>query len=516
MKSFILSLGLWLGSMSLLLGQAPQSFFYQAVARDASGILLDNQAVSFRLSVRQGSLGGAIAYQEIHPASTNDYGLVNLEVGTGLVSQGVFSAIDWSAGPYFLEVEFDPNGGFSFLAMGGSQLISVPYALHAGSVDSVDDADADPSNEIQSLSLSGSELSISGANSVTLPAGGGSSTLDEAYDGGGAGLGRTITADAGAVAINNTNANGVGLDITTAVNGSVGLRVNNQFAGNAFSAIQSETNSNSAAASAVIGSTTGLAWGVSGQVASTATSQAGVYGSNLRTNGGHGVLGIGFNGVVGESNYSTGYGIFAENYDAIAPLGNGVGVAGTGYYGVLGEDRYLGSVVGAFGVFSNGNLGASGVKAFYIDHPAAPEDKYLRHFSIESNEVLNVYRGVVVCDEQGEAVIHMPEYFDLINTEPSYQLTPIGGYAPVFIAEELEGGQFTIGGASPGMKVSWELTALRNDPYLQQNPEVREVVVEKDQRSKGKLLIPQLYGKGDESRMFPKPAGSKQELIPLK
>jgi len=498
------------------MAQTPQSFFYQAVARNVDGNLIANQAVSFRLSIRESSLGGTIVYQEIQPVTTTEYGIANLSVGQGLVGIGNFSTIDWGAATYYLEVEFDPAGGFAFLAMGGSQLLSVPYALHAATVDSVDDADADPTNEIQDISISGNELSISGGSTVNLPAGGGGGSLDEAYDNGGAGLGRVITADAGAVQVNNSNANGVGLDVNSAVTGGVAVRARNTLASNTFSTIQAESNSNSAAASAVVGSTTGLAWGVSGQVSATASSQAGIYGSNLRANGGHGVLGIGYNGSVGETNYSSGYGMFSENYDAILPLGLGVGTAGTGYYGILGEDRYLGTSAGAYGVYSNGNFGSSGVKAFCIDHPEAPEDKFLRHFSMESNEVLNVYRGTIICDANGEAVVQLPDYYDLINKEPSYQLTAIGAYAQLYIKSEVENGSFVIAGGNPGMKVSWELVALRNDPYLQQYPEHREVVVEKDERSKGKLLMPHLYGQDKGKSMFPKPSTSKPTTPALK
>lgn len=500
----------------VMLAQVPQSFHYQAVARDAGGQLLDNQSVSFQLSIRQGSLTGTVVYQEIHPVTTNDFGLVNLEVGTGLVGLGTFSAIDWSNGPYFMEVGFDPSGGFAFSSMGGSELISVPYALRAASADNVDDADADPNNEIQDISLVGSDLSISGGSTVTLPSGGGSSTLDEAYDGGGGGAGRIITADQGAVEVNSATANGVAVDVNTSGLNAVGLRVRSTNASSTFSAIQAETNSTSTVASAIVGNTTGAAWAISGQVDPTATAEAAIYGSNLRTNGGHGVYGIGLNGVVGETNYSQGFGLFGENFDAIPPLGLSVGVAGTGFYGVLGEDRYLGSVPGAYGVFSNGELGSSGLKTFLIDHPADPENKMLKHFSVESNEVLNIYRGTVVCDENGEAFIQLPDYYDLINIEPSYQLTPIGAYAPVYIKDELSKGSFSIAGAEPGMKVSWTLTSVRNDPYLQKFPEKREVVIDKTERTKGKYFMPHLYGASKDKKITTSPEKQKKQKLNTK
>ncbi|HRY98623.1 MAG TPA: tail fiber domain-containing protein [Bacteroidales bacterium] len=111
--------------------QSPQGFAYQAVARDTSGQLLPNQGVSFRFSLLQGGLSGTVVYSETHAALTNDFGLVNLSIGTGSPISGSFSGIDWSLGPYFIRVELDPSGGGNYLLMGSSQLLSVPYALYA-------------------------------------------------------------------------------------------------------------------------------------------------------------------------------------------------------------------------------------------------------------------------------------------------------------------------------------------------------------------------------------------------
>ncbi len=495
--------------------QSPDAFNYQAVVRDAGGNILTNQNVGFRIAILQGSQTGTIVYQESHALTTNGFGLANMVVGTGTVLNGNFSTIDWSNGPYFVQTAIDPAGGTSYAVMGTAQLVSVPYALHAGNVPtnvseltndagyvtSSNDADSDPTNELQSLSISGSNLTLSDGNTVTLPSGGGGNTLDMAYDQGGAGAGRTITADAGEVEIISSVFNGIGLRATSNNSGTAVLASSNN-AGNTYSTIQGQTNSNSTAASAIVGSSTGAAWAVSGQVESTATAQAGVYGSNLRTNGGHGVRGVGFNGVVGETEYSEGIAVFGENYDQLPPLGNGVGVAGTGYWGVVGEDRYLGSTAGAYGVYSNGNTGASGVKSFQIDHPADPANKFLRHFSSESNEVLNIYRGNVTFDENGEAVVEMPEYYELINKNPSYQLTPIGGYMQLFVKEKLESGQFVIGGGTPGAEASWTVYAERNDPYLQQYPFHREAEIEKREGQKGKYLMPQLYGESMDKKMI--------------
>lgn len=495
--------------------QSPNAINYQAVVRDASGNIIANQAVGMRIAILQGSQNGTIVFQETFAPTTTDFGLVNVAIGTGTLLNGSFTNINWGNGPYFIQVAVDPNGGTAYSVLGTSQLISVPYALYAknvpttlsqltndaGFITSPNDADSSPTNEIQTLTLNGSSLSISGGNSVTLPSAGGGNTLDGAYDQGGAGAGRSITVDAGEVDMTTATSNGIALRVKN-TNTGVGLIAQNTNASNTFSTVQAETNSSSTNASAIIGNTTGAAWAVSGQVASTATAQAGVYGSNLRTSGGHGVQGIGFNGVVGETQYSQGNAVFGENTDAIAPLGNGIGVAGTGYYGVVGEDLYLGGVTGANGVFSNGNLTASGTKAFTIDHPSDPENKFLRHFSTESNEVLNVYRGNVTFDANGEAMVEMPDYFELINRNPSYQLTPIGAYMQLFIKEKLENGRFVIGGGTEGAEASWTVYAERNDPYLQHYPFHRDVEVEKREGQKGKYLMPQLYDAGMDKKMI--------------
>ncbi len=526
MKKTLLIVGLLISSLSF--GQAPQGMTYQSVIRNSTNNLVTSSPVGIQISILQGSATGSAAYIERHTPTTNANGLATIEIGNGTPVAGTFAGIDWSNGPYFVKTETDPNGGTTYSISGTNQLLSVPYALYAensgsnfsgdyndltnaptnvsaftndaGYITSPNDADSDPTNEIQSLQLTGSSLTITGGNTVTLPGGG--NTLDQAYDQGGAGAGRTINADAGEVEIIATGTNAVGLRTTNAGTG-VGVLANNTGASNTFSTIQASTNSNSNIASAVVGNSSGVAWGVSGQVQSTATAEAAVYGSNLRTNGGHGVMGIGFNGTVGQTDYSQGMGLYGENFETIAPLGNGIGTAGKGYYGVFGEDRYLGSVAGAYGVFSNGNFGATGTKTFLIDHPEAPEDKFLRHFSTESNEVLNVYRGNIEIDANGEAVIELPSYYDAINTNPSYHLTPIGGFAQLYVKEEIKDGKFVIAGGTPGLKVSWAVYSERNDAYLQTYPEQREVEVEKREGQKGKYLMPELHGGSAEDAIFP-------------
>ena len=131
---FILSLMLF---AMVAIAQSPEAFKYQAVARDAGGQILANQSVSFRISILQGSASGTSVYSETHAATTNTFGLVNLEIGDGTVASGDFSAIEWGAYTYFTQIEMDETGGSNYLMLGTSQLLSVPYALHAKTAENV-------------------------------------------------------------------------------------------------------------------------------------------------------------------------------------------------------------------------------------------------------------------------------------------------------------------------------------------------------------------------------------------
>jgi uncharacterized protein (TIGR02145 family) len=111
--------------------QTPQSFKYQAVARDAGGDVVADQAVGMQISILQSSTSGTAVYVETFIPTTNEFGLINLNIGAGTVVSGDLSTIDWSADTYFLKVEMDITGGTTYEEYGTSQLLSVPYALHA-------------------------------------------------------------------------------------------------------------------------------------------------------------------------------------------------------------------------------------------------------------------------------------------------------------------------------------------------------------------------------------------------
>ena len=119
------------------LAQSPEKMSYQAVVRDASDNLVTNQSVGMQISILQGSAGGTAVYVETQTPTTNTNGLVTIEIGSGTVVTGDFTTIDWTNGPYFIKTETDPTGGTTYTITGTSQLLSVPYALHAKTAESV-------------------------------------------------------------------------------------------------------------------------------------------------------------------------------------------------------------------------------------------------------------------------------------------------------------------------------------------------------------------------------------------
>ena len=122
---------LTLMAFGCMTAQVPQAMNYQAVARDAAGQELQNRFISLRLTIHDQTSGGIIVYKETDTATTNKFGLFSVAIGNGTIVSGTFSAITWSTGSKFLQVELDPAGGSNYADMGTSQLQSVPYALNS-------------------------------------------------------------------------------------------------------------------------------------------------------------------------------------------------------------------------------------------------------------------------------------------------------------------------------------------------------------------------------------------------
>ncbi len=179
-------------------------------------------------------------------------------------------------------------------------------------------------------------------------------------------------------------------------------------------------------------------------------------------------------------------------------LGNGLGV---GIYGTSTAEGYAGLFAGRVNISGatniTGTLNVSGAVTkgsgtFKIDHPLDPTNKFLFHSFVESPDMKNIYDGVVTLDGNGEAEVMLPEYFEALNKDFRYQLTCVGGFAQVYVSKEVVGNRFTIAGGRPNLKVSWQVTGIRKDPYAEKNRV--QVEVEKSGEERGKYLYPTAYG----------------------
>lgn len=114
---------------TIMLAQAPLAFKYQAVARDANGSMIINRNINVRVGIHDLNITGTVVFQESHAVTTNSFGIININIGNGTLTQGSFSSINWGNGAKFIEIEIDLGSGF--ISLGTSQLLSVPYALYA-------------------------------------------------------------------------------------------------------------------------------------------------------------------------------------------------------------------------------------------------------------------------------------------------------------------------------------------------------------------------------------------------
>jgi uncharacterized protein (TIGR02145 family) len=125
------------------IAQAPQKFSYQSVIRNAGNQIVANQSVGVKISILQGSATGSAVYAETHNPLTNANGLATIEIGGGTLLSGNFANINWANGPFFVKTETDVNGGSNYTITNTTQLLSVPYALHANNTSSSVSASGD-------------------------------------------------------------------------------------------------------------------------------------------------------------------------------------------------------------------------------------------------------------------------------------------------------------------------------------------------------------------------------------
>jgi len=355
--------------------------------------------------------------------------------------------------------------------------------------------------------------------------GGGCTTLDEAYDCGGAGAGRLITADAGAVDITSSINDAMSFISRHTTNG-VAIGALSSSTSNPYSTFEASSVTTAGTFASPIGAVFGhydgtgdWAAGVVGQNSSNAgdahgvigiassASAGGVYGANVN---GFGVVGNAYYGVFGQGGDVNGAGVVGQ-------LSSTLGATQAGYLGKVAPDGFEYAVYADNDILfeeylignpttgntmilnaTNGNATfggtlAKGAGTFKIDHPLDPENKYLYHSFVESPDMMNIYNGIEEFDENGFAKVVLPEYFDALNKDYRYQLTSIGAPMPnLYVAEEISENVFVIGGGISGKKVSWQVTGVRQDKFANENRVVDEV--EKEDYNKGRYVHPTLFG----------------------
>ena len=267
----------------------------------------------------------------------------------------------------------------------------------------------------------------------------------------------------------------------------------------------------------VVGTTASSGTGVSGTsttgngVQGTSTSGHGVSGTSASgrgvsgnaTGSGIGVFGTGATGVRGESPSTTGFGVAGVNNGGGSSISWGVygQNTSTGGYAIEGYNPNGIGVRGNGGIYAGqflGNVQVQGTLTktsgtFQIDHPLDPANKYLFHSFVESPDMKNIYDGIATLDENGEAWVELPAYFEALNRDFRYQLTALGSRAPdLFIAEQIAHNRFRIAGGSPQQQISWQVTGTRKDAYAEAHPV--QVEVDKPEAERGKYLYPELYG----------------------
>jgi hypothetical protein len=176
--------------------------------------------------------------------------------------------------------------------------------------------------------------------------------------------------------------------------------------------------------------------------------------------------------------------------------------SGDGIYAEPGGGSALNFVVGNAATL-NGDVSVTGTltaatKDFRIDNPSDPANRYLYHASVESSEMMNIYTGNAVTDDLGIATVTLPSWFESLNTDFRYQLTVIGRPAQAWISQEVAKGRFIISTNATGVKVSWQITAVRQDAYAKAHPLIVDQA--KPTNERGYYIHPELFGQPAEKQ----------------
>jgi hypothetical protein len=504
----------------------PHVIKFSGVLTDASSKPLSG-IVGVTFSLYKESQGGPALWVETQNATLDKAGHYSVMLGS-TTSQGMPSDVFSSGEARWLGVQVHGQD-----EQPRTILMSVPYALKALDAETIGGL---PASAFVKAAAAGSPA-VSNSSHAPAGIGGGGTTGHLAKWTGTSSLGNSNIFDgaAGNVGIATTSPT-ARLDVdgtarirgNTTVNGSVSAGPINASTNSSQAAVTGTDNSSAGAGGIVGGSQNGV--GVRGTgVVGLSGSGEGIDGYGVYAGGNTGVFGSGNAvGVYGTSTSSTGVIGTSTNYFGVYGSGTtgvygssatGVGVEGvsmTASAGVYGTsnggwalDGY--GTAGATGVLTgsdfgwaawfngdvqvDGNLSKSG-GSFKIDHPLDPANKYLYHSFVESPDMKNIYDGNVTTNAEGEAVVTLPEWFETLNRDFRYQLTAIGQFAQAMVSHEIADGRFSIKTDKPNVKVSWQVTGIRQDPWANAHRIPVEQV--KPGNERGSYLHPELYGASEE------------------
>jgi len=410
-------------------------------------------------------------------------------------------------------------------------LMSVPYALKAADAETI--GGLPPSAFLKAAAPGAASAATANQAPAGITGSGTANHLTKWVGPTKLGNSNIFDGSAGKVGI-GTTAPGATLD----VNGTAVIRsnatVNGSLAAGPITASSSSSGGTGVFANA--GSSTAsngvIAYGATGVAGyTTVAGSIALYGNAGNSTGSNGVVGYGATGVAGNSTITGSYGTYGNGSTGVwgnsTGTGANVGVLGTGgtggtgvygvgdTWGVLGQSNSASGSGGGFGNSStgdalftynqsggwaaffdgdvdvDGNLSKAG-GSFKIDHPLDPANKYLYHSFVESPDMMNIYNGNATTDEQGSAVVQLPEWFETLNRDFRYQLTVIGQFSQAIVASKVANHQFAIKTDKPNVEVSWQVTGIRQDAWA--NAHRIPLEVPKADRDRGLYLHPELFG----------------------
>ncbi|HEX9652802.1 MAG TPA: hypothetical protein VGA99_03750 [bacterium] len=483
---------------SALFAQAPQLINYQG--RLNQGASPANGTFNIAFSIYSVASAGTAIYSETQSVNVSD-GIFNVLIGSvTAIPTNLFT----NAGDRFLGVKVGNDAEMT----PRFRLASVAYAVRATESDGVTDgaiANADLANNavtagkiataqvVKSVNTLKDDVTLAAGTNVTITPSG--NTLTISASGGGSGAGNSLDAADGdptnAVFVDNDGNVGVGtttpfakLDVVSE-SGAAGfyetldetdlsttLEVFNVGLGNGgFFTTDNPDNDvatlavdNNGLASAVFANNTGT----------DVSSTAGFFQVSNTSSNGTALVGI-TTGLNGAGFFRT-----ANTANAVTTL-TAIHDASNGSAGF-----FQGNVTVTGFIFKQGG-------GFQIDHPLDPANKYLNHSFVESPDMMNIYNGNVTLDANGEATVDLPDWFDAINSDFRYQLTPIGAPGPnLYIAEKISNRRFRIAGGVSGGEVSWQVTGVRKDAFA--NAHRIPVEQTKSPKEQNYYLEPELFG----------------------